>query len=113
MSKPKDFTPSPEQRRNMVNHAVSNLKFPKELAATELDQLMQRVETIAKRVHTLAAPIAQSQIDSGQIHTTQGRRAFKNTLVKFFCDELKELDKDELIFVTALIHAQIMSDNFV
>lgn len=96
----------------MVANAVSKMKFPKEAAGDEIDNLMARVEAIAKRVHTLVAPIAKSQIENGNIHTPQGRRAFKNTLVKFFCDELKELDKDELIFVTAIIHAQIMSDNF-
>lgn len=112
MSKP-DFTPSPESREKMVKHALANLKFPKEAAADEIDQLMQRVQDAVKRVHTLVQPIAQSQIDNGQIHTPQGRKAFKNTLVKFLCDEFKEFDKDELIFVMAIVHAQILSDNFV
>ena len=113
MSNKKRYEPSREEREKIVQHAVANMKFPKEQAASELDNLMARVQAAIKRVHTLAKPIAESQIATGAIHTPQGRKNFKQTLHKFFCDEFKEFDKDELIFITSLVHAEIVSDNFV
>lgn len=74
--------------------------------------LHKRIVEMLKRVHGQVDPIAKAAVDDGSIHTEHGRKAFLETVQKFYRDALREYSHDELVFITAFVLAQATLDQY-
>ncbi len=108
-------TPNPEERKRIVDASLNiikrnspNLILPK--PKDELDLLMEEVEQCTINVRNLYTPIHAALQATGK--SIDPKLCF-NQLHRFYIDQFRSFDKDKLIFICALVHAQILKDTIV
>lgn len=103
--------PTPEERNRIVADALS--KVQKLAPENELEALMRKAKAADDAVRSMLTPIYDVELMSNRIHSPKGRQAFKLTALKLYLDMLKDLDRDEALWLMALVRAEIMCAQFV
>lgn len=108
-------TPNQEERQRIVDASLNIIKKNNPQLLTpapkdELDQLMEKVEQVTKRVRQQYAPILTTLKETGaDINPKQ----CLVQLHRFYIDEFRTFNKDEMVFICALVHANLMKDQIV
>jgi phage host-nuclease inhibitor protein Gam len=77
----------------------------KPTAKDELEQLFDKMHEMSRRVATAANPMIAEMTDTSRIHKPTDRKELFVFLHKAFLDEFCKLNRDELIFMLAYVHA--------
>ena len=75
----------------------------------DLTVLFEKFEAKCRAVSEKMAPIASDVITSGVIHSPQGRKDFALQAHSAFLEQFHTYDKDELLFLLAWTHAQLLT----
>lgn len=102
---------NPEERERIIADVLR--KAGPLAPESELDVLIKRVQAADLTVKHLLTPIYDVELMSNNIHTSKGRQQFIGTALKLYLDSLRELSKDEALWMLALTRAEIVVSQFV
>lgn len=109
--------PNESERKQIVNIAIDDFlkKNPDWAGAPEddLTRLFKKFEATVKQVHVLAQPTIEMEITSGTIHSAPGRKRFLLHTHKLFLDSFHTFNKEELLFLLAWTHANLLMQEHV
>lgn len=103
---------TPEERKNIVTDAMAQfMKDHPEWAAKPKDDLtvlFESFEAKCREVAKLLEPILEHEITNSTIHSPVGRRQFLIQAHKSFIDGFHDFNKEELLFLLAWTHANLL-----
>lgn len=104
---------TPNERKNIAADAVQEfLKQHPDWVAKPKDDLTVLFESFdakCRGVNTLMQPIIESALTSSSIHTVVGRRDFMLAAHKRFVEAFHGYNKEELLFLLAWTHANMLT----
>lgn len=107
----------PDERNNIVKDAMA--KFIKEhpdwaaKPKDDLTVLFESFEAKCREVAKLLEPVLEHEITNSTIHSPQGRRNFLIQAHKTFIDSFHTFNKEELLFLLAWTHANLLLNSRV
>ena len=104
----KPTSPSPDERRRMVDDALREFKKNQAAPAPEpLQELVNRAKVMHREIINLMTEVRKADESNGGVYDPIAMHAL---CLKTYLDKFSEWNKDELLHLTALWHTELLME---